>query len=51
MKNPRMFRCKLAKRIGDHMVFVTYIGPYERIPPGWSMFMKRVVGPTGGMAA
>lgn len=51
MKNPRMFRCKLAKRVGDRMVIVTYIGPYDRIPAGWSMFMRVATSPRGGMAA
>lgn len=51
MRNPTIFRCRLAKMIGDTLVTVTYIGPYESIPKGWSMFMRRVVGPSGGMAA
>jgi hypothetical protein len=46
-----MFRCKLAKRVGDHMVFVTYIGPFDLIPKGWSWLGRRVTGPSGGMAA
>jgi hypothetical protein len=50
-RNPRMFRCRLAKMVNGAMVTVTYIGPYDRIPPGWSMFMRRVIGPSGGMAA
>jgi hypothetical protein len=50
-RNTTMFRCKLAKLVGDRMIYVTYIGPYESIPKGWSMFMKRVTGPTGGVAA
>ncbi|HVI55447.1 MAG TPA: hypothetical protein VM621_10390 [Luteibacter sp.] len=46
-----MFRCKLAKMVNGAMVTVTYIGPYDRIPSGWSMFMRRIVGPSCGMAA
>lgn len=50
-KNPKILRCKLAKYVGGSMVFVTYIGPFDRIPEGWSMCMRRVVGPRGDMAA
>ena len=50
-RNPKMFRCRLTRMVDGAMQVITYVGPYESIPKGWSMFMRRVVGPSGGMAA
>ncbi len=48
-RNPNMFRCKLAKMVGDHVVYVTYFGPFDAIPKGWSICFKAVA--RSGVAA
>jgi hypothetical protein len=50
-RNPKMFRCRLVRFIDGAQQVITYVGPYDGIPKGWSMFARRVVGPSGGMAA
>ncbi|MBB3227034.1 hypothetical protein FHW69_001635 [Luteibacter sp. Sphag1AF] len=41
--NNRMFRCRLARIVDGVMQVVVYVGPYESIPHGWSMFVREVV--------
>lgn len=50
-RNPKMFRCRLIRFVDGVQQVITYVGPFDDIPKGWSMFMRRVVGPSGGMAA
>lgn len=40
----RTFRCRIARMNGGAIQTMTYIGPVDRIPAGWSMVMRRVVG-------
>lgn len=49
MKNPKMFRCRIARLVNGAIQTATYIGPFDHIPAGWSMFMRRVI--TKGKAA
>lgn len=46
-RNPKMFRCRIAKMVDGALVTATYIGPFDKIPTGWSMFMRRVVTRSG----
>jgi len=50
-KNPTMFRCRLVRMIDGFPQSIIYVGPFDKIPAGWSMQMRRVVTPRGGMAA
>lgn len=37
MNNPsRMVKCKIVRIVNGFIQFATYIGPYEKIPEGWS---------------
>jgi len=38
------FRCRIARMNDGAIQIVTYIGPAHRIPAGWSLVMRRVVG-------
>lgn len=38
------FRIRIARMNDGAIQTVTYIGPIDRIPAGWSMVMRRVVG-------
>jgi hypothetical protein len=40
----RTFRCRIARLQDGFAQYVTYIGPVDRIPAGWSIVMRRVVG-------
>jgi hypothetical protein len=40
----RTFRCRIARMNDGAIQIVTYIGPVDRIPAGWSLVMRRVVG-------
>jgi hypothetical protein len=39
----RTFRCRIARLQGGFAQYVTYIGPMDRIPAGWSIVMRRVI--------
>jgi hypothetical protein len=39
-----IFRCRIGRETAPGVVqTLTYIGPFESIPAGWSMVMRRVV--------
>lgn len=38
------FRCRIARMVGPSVQMVSYVGPLDRIPAGWSIVMRRVVG-------
>ena len=40
----KTFRCRIARMDDGTIQIVTYIGPVDRIPTGWSLVMRRVVG-------
>jgi hypothetical protein len=46
----RTFRCRICRLVDGVMQTVTYIGPIEQIPEGWSMKFRVVVGSTGRAA-
>lgn len=39
----RTFRCRIARLNGGAIQTLTYIGPFDRIPAGWSLVTRRVV--------
>ena len=39
----RTFRCRIVRLNGGFAQYATYIGPFDRIPAGWSYVMRRVV--------
>jgi hypothetical protein len=40
----KTFRCRIARMNGGAIQTVPYIGPADRIPAGWRLVMRRVVG-------
>jgi len=40
----KTFRCRIARMNDGAIQIVTYIGPVDHIPAGWSLVMRRVVG-------
>jgi hypothetical protein len=40
----RTFRCRIARIVGPSVQTLSYVGPLDRIPAGWSIVMRRVVG-------
>ena len=49
--NKRTFRCRIARWLDGRMQYVTYVGPVDRIPHGWSIVMRRPNNPTPRLAA
>lgn len=43
MKNPKMFRCRIARMVDGAIQTATYIGPFDLIPSGWSWLGRRVI--------
>lgn len=41
----RTFRCRIARMVGPAVEFMSYVGPLDRIPAGWSIVMRRVLKP------
>lgn len=39
----KTFRCRIARMNDGFVQTMTYIGPFDRIPAGWSLVMRRVV--------
>lgn len=37
----KTFRCRICRRVDDCIQFVSYVGPIDRIPAGWSIVMRR----------
>lgn len=37
------FRCRIVRMRDGFVQVMTYIGPVDRIPAGWSLVMRRVV--------
>jgi len=43
MSAARTFRCRIVRLIGGAIQTMTYIGPVDGVPAGWSIVMRRVV--------
>lgn len=39
----RTFRCRIVRLNDGFTQYMTYIGPMDRIPDGWSLVARRVV--------
>jgi hypothetical protein len=37
----KTFRCKLVRVVNNQVQRLIYIGPFDRIPEGWSIVMRR----------
>jgi len=37
----KTFRCKISRQLDGFVQTMAYIGPFDRIPPGWSIVMRR----------
>lgn len=48
-RNPRMFRYRIARRVGDVTQYAIYVGPGDKIPAGWSVCFRAVA--RSGVAA
>lgn len=38
----KTFRCRIARLVGPAVQTLTYIGPADRVPAGWSIVMRRL---------
>lgn len=37
----KTFRCKIARQVDGFVQALAYIGPFDRVPAGWSIVMRR----------
>lgn len=47
----KTFRCRIARWLDGRLQYMTYVGPFDRIPYGWSMVTRQPTNPTPRMAA